>query len=47
LKVKNAVSAIFYIENSSPGELEAEIDRLIEIIKDEDLEIINRGLPCK
>lgn len=39
LKIKNAVSAIFYVENSSPEELEAEIDKLIEIINDEDLEI--------
>ena len=38
-KIKNAVSAIFYIENSSPEELEEEIDRLIDIIRDEDLAI--------
>ena len=39
IKIKNAVSAIFYIENSSPKELELGIDTLIDIIKDEDLEI--------
>jgi predicted transposase/invertase (TIGR01784 family) len=38
-KIKNAVSAIFYIENSSPQELKDEIDRLIEIIQGEDIEI--------
>ena len=40
IKIKNAVSAIFYIENSSPLELENEIDILMEIIKNENLSII-------
>ena len=39
-KIKNAVSAIFYIENSNPQELSLEIDRLIDLIKDENLDII-------
>ena len=39
-KIQNAVSAIFYIENSSPQELEQEIDILMDIIKDEDLSVV-------
>jgi predicted transposase/invertase (TIGR01784 family) len=39
-KIKNAVSAIFYIENSSPRELENEIDILMNIIKGENLPVI-------
>jgi len=32
-KINNAVSALFYIENSSPEELEEKTDILIKIIK--------------
>ena len=35
LKIKNAVSAIFYIENSKPEDLEPEIDKIIKIIMNE------------
>ena len=34
-RIKNALSAVFYVENSSPEELEKEMDILIDIIRDE------------
>ena len=40
LQIKNVVSAIFYVENSNPLEIKAEISKLIELIKKEDLEIV-------
>ena len=39
-KINNAVSALFYIGNSSPEELENETDILIEIIKNENLSVV-------
>ncbi len=39
-KIKNAVSALFYIENSNPEDLEKETDILIEIIKNENLSVV-------
>lgn len=39
VRIKNAVSAIFYVENSSPEELQLEIDNLFEIIRDEELAV--------
>jgi predicted transposase/invertase (TIGR01784 family) len=41
LKIKNAVSAIFYIENSDPEKIQTELDKIIEIIKDEKPNVIN------
>ena len=38
VKIRNAVSAIFYIENSRVEELEARMDELVTIIKDEETE---------
>ena len=40
IKIKNAVSAIFYIENSSPEDIENEIDILMDIIKGENIPVI-------
>ena len=40
LKIKNAVSAVFYVENSSPQELKYKIDDLFEIIVNEKLEVV-------
>ncbi|WP_020612171.1 Rpn family recombination-promoting nuclease/putative transposase [Sediminispirochaeta bajacaliforniensis] len=39
-KIKNALSAVFYAENSSPEELEAEIDIFLSIITEEKLEAV-------
>jgi len=41
LKIKNALSAVFYIENSSVTEIAEELDNFFELIKKEDLEIVN------
>ncbi len=41
INIKNALSGIFYIENSSNKELEENLDVLINIIKDENLEVVN------
>ncbi len=41
LKIKNALSAVFYIENSSVTEIAEELDNFFELIKREDLEIVN------
>ena len=38
VKIRNVVSAMFYIENSRPEELDALMDELIQIIHDEDNE---------
>jgi predicted transposase/invertase (TIGR01784 family) len=35
LKIKNAVSGIFYVENSRPEDIKQEIDKIIEIISKE------------
>ncbi|RKX73200.1 MAG: hypothetical protein DRP87_19295 [Spirochaetes bacterium] len=40
VRVKNALSAVFYAENSSPEELEREIDTFFSIIKEEELEAV-------
>jgi predicted transposase/invertase (TIGR01784 family) len=41
LKIKNAVSAIFYVENSNPKELAKGIRNLVELIKAENLEVLH------
>lgn len=38
VKIRNVVSAMFYIENSLPAELEASMDELIKIIENEEAE---------
>jgi predicted transposase/invertase (TIGR01784 family) len=38
-RIKNAVSAVFYIENLDENRLKEEIDTIVEIIRDEELEI--------
>ncbi len=35
------MSAIFYIENSSVSEIGEELDNLFELVKDENLEVVN------
>ena len=40
-KIKNALSAVFYIENSSVSEIGEELDDLFELIKNENLEVVN------
>ena len=40
-KIKNAVSAVFFIENADPQGLIYKIDELFKIIEDENLEVIN------
>ncbi len=40
-KIKNALSAVFYIENSTVTEIGQELDNFFEIIKNENLEIVN------
>ncbi len=39
--IRNAVAAVFYVENSSPQELLFSIDELFRIIADENLEVVN------
>jgi hypothetical protein len=39
-QIKNAVSAIFYVENSSPEELTKNIKKLVELIKAENFEVL-------
>jgi predicted transposase/invertase (TIGR01784 family) len=39
-RIKNAVAAIFFIENSNPKELAKNIRHLVELIKDENLEVL-------
>jgi predicted transposase/invertase (TIGR01784 family) len=40
-RIKNALSAVFYIENSSVSEIADEIDNFFDLIKEENLEIVN------
>ena len=40
-RIKNALSAVFYIENSTVTEIGEELDNFFEIIKNENLEIVN------
>ena len=40
VKIKNALAAVFYTETSSSEELQDEMDRLIELIRDEDMEVV-------
>lgn len=39
-RIKNAVSAIFYVENSNPEELAKNIQKLVELIKAENFEVL-------
>jgi predicted transposase/invertase (TIGR01784 family) len=39
-RIKNAVSAIFYVENSNPEDLAKNIQRLVELIKAENFEVL-------
>ncbi len=41
LNIKNALSAVFFVENSNPEDLKFEIDNLISLIEKESPEIIN------
>ena len=40
LKIRNAVSAVFYVENSSPEELERELEELFSLIETESPEVV-------
>jgi predicted transposase/invertase (TIGR01784 family) len=40
-QINNAVSAIFYVENSNPDDLAKNIQRLVELIKAENFEVLN------
>ena len=40
-RIKNALSAVFYIENSSVSEIADELDSFFELIKEENLEVVN------
>jgi len=39
-RYENALAAVFYTETSSSEELQDEMDRLIELIRDEDMEVV-------
>jgi predicted transposase/invertase (TIGR01784 family) len=40
-QIKNAVSAIFYVENSNPDDLAKNIQKLVDLIKAENFEVLN------
>ncbi len=41
-RIQNAVSAVFFVENSSPADLIDHLDRIVDILKDEAPEALTR-----
>ena len=41
MRVQNALSAVFYIENLKPDELNKELDNFFKVIQNEDIEVVN------
>ncbi len=40
-RLQNALSAVFYIENLKPADLEVELDNFFKVIQNEDIELLN------